>query len=100
MTFQAPAASSSRIYSTHWYGAKIASASLEPTSESTRKSLAEAASMISSLRSRGSVDGAVGDLDAVEAVLAQPAAILVELPRASAISSSVPPQTTGMPSSR
>ncbi len=52
ITFQAPAAFSSLIHSTHWYGAKTTSASLEPTSESTVKSRAKSA-ISSSLRSRG-----------------------------------------------
>ena len=99
MTFQAPASSSSRIHSTHWYGAKIASASFDPTSESTRKSRAKR-SISSSLRSRGRVDGAVGDLDAVEAVRQSQVRYSSMRPRASAASSSVPPQTTGSSRSR
>src|SRR5581483_8133438 len=52
ITFQAPAASSSWIQSTHSYGAKTTSESFEPTSESTVKSRAKSA-ISSSFRSRG-----------------------------------------------
>ena len=78
ITFQAPASSSSLIHSTHWYGAKTASASFEPTSERTVKSRAKSA-ISSSLRSRGRSIDAVGDLDVRHAELAEPALVLVEL---------------------
>ena len=52
ITFQAPAASSSLIHSTHWYGAKTTSESFDPTSESTVKSRAKSA-ISSSFSSRG-----------------------------------------------
>ena len=52
MTFHAPAASSSRIHSTHRYGAMLTSESFEPTSDRTRKSRAKS-SISSSFRSRG-----------------------------------------------
>ncbi len=52
ITFQAPAASSSLIHSTHWYGANTTSASFEPTSERTVKSRAKS-SISSTFFSRG-----------------------------------------------
>ena len=62
ITFHAPASFSSLIHCTHSYGANTTSESFEPTSERTVKSRAKSA-ISSSLRSRGNLDRAVGDLD-------------------------------------